>query len=75
MSDLSTASCGGDNRNDNGFSPILIILLLCVCGGDGGLFGGCSKGNNDCGCGGGGLGGILPILLILCLCGGGGSFF
>jgi hypothetical protein len=75
MSDLSGTSCCRDNRKDNGFSPILLILVLCLCGGDsGGLFGGCG-GQNDCGCnGGGGLDGILPLILILCLCGG-GSFF
>lgn len=68
MSDLTSASCNrnGSHCNDGGISPIILILLLCMCGGDGGgLFGG-----HD-GCGGGGLDGILPILLILCLCGGG----
>ncbi|MDF2906320.1 MAG: hypothetical protein K0R34_1641 [Herbinix sp.] len=68
MSDLSSASCNrnGGCGSNGGISPIILILLLCSCGGDnGGLFGG----NN--GCDGGGLDGILPILLILCLCGGG----
>jgi hypothetical protein len=63
---LSSLSCGCDSKESSGFSPIiLIVLLLCVCGGDGGLFGG---GRNDS-CGNG-LDGILPIILILCLCGG-----
>ncbi len=68
MSDLSSTSCFGGSHGDSGFSPIFLILILCLCGGDGGgLFGG--FGGNDCGSNGG-FGGILPILLILCLCGG-----
>lgn len=76
MSELSSTSC---NRNDScgcggcdtecGLSPILMILLLTMCNGDGGgLFGGCGS-NNSCGCNNG-LGGMLPLILILCLCGG-----
>jgi hypothetical protein len=66
---LSSLSCGCDSKESSGLSPIiLIVLLLCVCGGDGGLFGGgCGDRNDTCG---NGLDGILPIILILCLCGG-----
>jgi hypothetical protein len=74
MSDLSTTSCCGNNKSDSGMNPMLMILmLLFLCGGDGGLFG-CGDNNNSCGCGGGnGLDGMLPILLLLFL--GGGSCF
>lgn len=72
MSDLtSTSYCRDNNKCDNGFSPMLLILLL-LCSGDNGLFGG-GNGNGSCGLGcgtGGGLGGILPLLLILMLSGG-----
>ncbi len=68
MSDLSSNSYCNDNRNDNCISPIFLILLLTMCTGDGGLFGGCT-GNNDCGCNNG-LSGILPLILILSLSGG-----
>jgi hypothetical protein len=67
MSDLSSTSYCKDNRNDNGISPIFLILLLTMCGGDGGLLGGCG-GSNDCG-GTSGLSGILPLILILSLSG------
>ena len=67
MSDLSSTSYCNNNKNDNGISPVFLILLLTMCGGDGGLFGGCST-NNDCGCNSG-LNGILPLLLILSLSG------
>ncbi len=71
---LSALSCGCDSK-DNGMNPmLLIVLLLCLCGGDNNLFGGCG---NDCGCGrddscgcGSGLGGILPLILILYMCNG-----
>ncbi len=69
MSDISSASCNrhGGCGSDGGFSPIILILLLCMCGGnDGGLFGG---GHGHGGCDNG-LDGILPLILILCLCGG-----
>jgi hypothetical protein len=74
MSDLSSTSCNrnGGCGSDGGFSPIILILLLTMCGGGngGGLFGGFG-GNNGCGGGcDGGLDGILPLILILCLCGG-----
>ncbi|NLP34159.1 MAG: chorion class high-cysteine HCB protein 13 [Clostridiales bacterium] len=69
MSELSANSCFMGKGNDCGNnSMLLIILLLCLCGGDNGIFGGFG-GKNDCGCGNG-LDGILPIILILCLCGG-----
>jgi len=69
MSDLSSTSCSRDNKNDNGFSPIfMILILLSLGGGDNGLLGGLG-GNNGCGCNNG-LDGILPIILLLSLCGG-----
>ncbi len=77
MDNLSAASYCKDNR-ENGISPmIMILLLLCLCGGDNGIFGGCG-GNGGCGGSGGcgltgGMDGILPILLIVLL-GGGGLF-
>lgn len=74
MSDLSTTSYCKDNRCDNGISPIfMVLILLCLCGGDNGIFGGCG-GNSGCGGSGltDGLGGILPLILILSL--GGGLF-
>ena len=67
MSDLSSTSYCQDNKNDNGISPIFLILLLTMCGGDSNLFGGCG-GTNECGCNSG-LSGILPIILILSLTG------
>ncbi len=69
---LSALSCGCDSK-ESGMNPmIMILLLLCLCGGDnnflGGLFGndncGCGGRNDSCGCGNG-LGGILPLILIL----------
>lgn len=68
MSDITATSFGNNCKSDNGFSPMMLILLLFLCGGDGGLFGGCG-GNNSCGSNNG-LDGILPILLLLLLCGG-----
>jgi hypothetical protein len=69
MSDLSSTSYDRDNRSDNGISPmIMILLLLCLCGGDNTIFGGCN-GSSQCGCNSG-LGGILPIILLLTLSGG-----
>ena len=72
MSDISSTSYDRDNNKcDNGFSPMLLILLL-LCGGDNGFLGGCG-GNGNCGLGcgtGGGLSGMLPLLLILLLSGG-----
>lgn len=70
MSDLTSASYGKDNKCDNGISPIFLILLLTMLGGDnkGGCFGG-GFGGDSCGCNNG-LDGILPLILILCLCGG-----
>ena len=67
---LSTLSCRGDNNSGgDGFNSIfMIILLLCLCGGDdgflGGLFGDDKCDDNN------GIGSILPLILILCLCGG-----
>ena len=73
MSDLtSTSCCDRDDRNrgSNGISPIILILiLLCSCGGGSNGFLGGSSGNNECG-NDNGFGSILPIILILCLCGG-----
>ncbi|MBP1755617.1 MAG: hypothetical protein H6Q59_2015 [Firmicutes bacterium] len=74
MSDMSTTSCTRNNNCDNGLSPIFLILMLTMCGGSGGLFGGgCGGGQGGCGFGGcdNGLDGILPLILILSLCGGG----
>lgn len=71
MSDLTSASYCKDNKCDNGgISPIFLILLLTMLGGDnkGGCFGG-GFGGDSCG-GNCGLDGILPLILILCLCGG-----
>ena len=71
---LSSLSCGCDSK-ENGTNPMLmILLLLCLCGGDNNLFGGFG-GNGSCGCGrndscGSGLDGILPLILILSLCNG-----
>jgi hypothetical protein len=70
MSNLSAASCCDDNRS-GGFgdiSPIFLILILCLCGGNNGSGGLFSK--DKCDGGNNGIEGILPILLILCLCGG-----
>lgn len=71
MSDLTSTSYGRDNscdnKCDNGFNPMILILLL-LCGGDNGLLGGCN-GNDSCGSSNG-LGGILPLILILSMCGG-----
>ncbi|MDF2472948.1 MAG: hypothetical protein K0R21_730 [Anaerocolumna sp.] len=70
MSDLSSTSCFGGNRNDNCTNPIfMILILLFLCGGDNGILGGCNGGN--CGCNNG-MDGILPIILLLSL--GGGLF-
>ncbi|MDF2943639.1 MAG: hypothetical protein K0S01_2497 [Herbinix sp.] len=68
MSILSSTSCGRDNTCDNGINPIMILILLSLCGGGNGILGGCN-GNSDCGCNNG-LDGILPIILLLSLCGG-----
>lgn len=69
MSDLTATSYYNDNKKDNGISPIFLILLLCMCGGDNGLFGGSCNSKGSCG-GGCGLDGILPLILILSLMGG-----
>lgn len=69
MSDVTSSSYYKDSKCDNGFNPMMIILLLLLCGGDNGLLGGCKDGGS-CGCGNGGLDGIMPILLILLLSGG-----
>jgi len=70
MSDLTSASyekgyC--DNKGTGNNSMLMIFLLLFLCTGDGGFLGG---GDKSCGCGSGGLDGILPLILIMCLCGG-----
>lgn len=71
MSDLTATSCGCGNSpsNDCGCGNLLwIILLLCMCGGNGGN--GCGGnmgglcGGNDNGCGGN----LLWILILLCCC-------
>lgn len=68
MSDLSTTSCCGNNKSDNGMNPMfLILILLFLCGGDNGILG-CGNGSSSCGCSSG-LDSMLPILLLL-LCGG-----
>ncbi len=76
MSDVTNTSCC-NNTCDNGMNPMFLILILLLCSGDNGFLG-CGGGscgsNNNCGCGGDGLNGILPLILILCMCGG-GSFF
>ncbi len=65
---LSALSCGCDSK-ESGMNPMLmIILLLCLCGGDNGILGGCGC-NDSCGCNNG-LDGILPLILILSMCGG-----
>jgi hypothetical protein len=76
MSDLSSTSYCNEKRNDNNTNMLLPILLLCLCGGNGGLLGGSSglfgggSGNDGCSLCNGGMDGILPILLILMLSGG-----
>lgn len=68
MSDISTTSYCSDNKNDCGMNPMMILVLLLLCGGDsGGFLGGCN-GNSSCGSNNG-LDGMLPILLLL-MCGG-----
>ena len=69
MSDILSTSCRRDNNCDNGFSPIFLILLLTMCGGNNGILGGCG-GNNGCDTCNNGLDGILPLLLVLSLFGG-----
>lgn len=73
MSDLTSASfskdyCGSSKCDTGNNSILMILLLLFLCGGDGGLFGGCGS-DKSCGIGCG-LDGILPLILVLCLCGG-----
>lgn len=75
MSDLTSTSynkdyCSDSKCNTGNNSMLMILLLLFLCQGDGGLFGG-SCGNGGCSCGiGGGMDGIMPLILILCMCGG-----
>ena len=76
MSDISSTSYNRDNscnnKCDSGFSPMILILLL-LCSGGNGLFGGDCYGNQgSCGITND-MGGILPLILILTLCGGGGG--
>lgn len=74
MSDLTATQCGC-NRADSGNgcnSIIWIILLLCLCNGNGndcgsnGILGGCGS-DNGCEC-------IIIILLLLSCCGGNSIF-
>ena len=70
MSDLSTSSCGRNNGCDNGMNPMMLILLLTLCGGNSCFLGG-GSGNSGCGGCDNGLEGILPLILILSISGGG----
>ena len=70
MSDLnSTSYYPNNNKCDSGNNSMFLILILLLCGGDNGIFGGCS-GKDSCGCNGNGIEGMLPILLLLTSCGG-----
>lgn len=73
MSDLTSTSygkdyCSSDKCDTGNNSMLMILLLLFLCGGDGGSFCGCG-GDKSCGIGGG-MDGILPLILILSMCGG-----
>ncbi len=66
MSDLAATNCGCGN--DGGCGSILwLIVLMCLCNGNGGGYcgGGCDGGGNSC---------MWIILLLLCCGGCGGSF-
>ncbi|KAB1439415.1 chorion class high-cysteine HCB protein 13 [Candidatus Galacturonibacter soehngenii] len=64
MSDLAATGCGCSNNNGCN-SIIWIILLLCLCGGNGFGGGGCNDGCGDNSC-------FLIIILLFC-CGGLGN--
>lgn len=78
MSDLTASNCGcGSNSilgGNGGCSWIIWILLLsCVCGGNGGGFGNILGGNGcgcDDGCGNNSCEWLIWILLLSCFCGG-----
>lgn len=81
MSDLTATNCGScSNTFGGGCSGIIwILLLLCFCGGNnnggcglGGILGGNSGCDNDCGCnhGSNGCEWLIWIILLSCICGG-----
>ena len=73
MSDLTATQCGCDHNSgsSNGCNSFIwIILLSCLCGGNGNTCsGGFGCGSND----GNGCNLIIWIILLSCLCGNGSN--
>lgn len=77
MSDLTATQCGCDHHNSgssNGCCGIFIwiILLSCLCGGNGNTFSG-NFGNGCSSDDGNGCNLIIWIILLSCLCGNGSN--
>lgn len=68
MSDLAATNCGNGCGNDSCSIIWIILILSCLCGGNGGLF----SRDRDCDCNNSC---IWIILLLLFCCGGNGSLF